>query len=53
MLYGAFEPQFDEFKNKNRDEHEVSQVIYGIYVLYFKDKGNGFVPEYIDHLPKA
>ena len=34
---------------RSRDRHEVVQDIYGRYVLFFKGKRTGFMPEYIDH----
>ena len=44
-----FYPNFPEIEIEDRGEQEVIQDTAGRYVLYFKGRRNGFMPEYIDH----
>lgn len=45
----AFIPVFPEKLIEDRGEHEVIQDFAGRHVLYFKNRRNGFMPEYLDH----
>ena len=49
----AFAPEFDEMVVEDRGEHEIVQDSAGRYVLYFKGRRQGFMPEYIDHPVKG
>jgi len=45
-----FYPRFDvKIIEKRDDDTEVEQDFAGRHVLYFKDRRNGFMPEYLDH----
>lgn len=44
-----FCPAFPEVIIEDRGEHEVVQDFAGRYVLYFKGRRSGFMPEYIDN----
>jgi Uroporphyrinogen-III decarboxylase len=44
-----FTPMFDEKVVEDRGEHELVQDHAGRYVLYFKGRRNGFMPEYVEH----
>lgn len=46
---GAFEPPFPELLIEDKGEHEIVQDFAGRHVLYFKNRRNGFMPEYVDH----
>lgn len=45
----AFQPEFEEKILEDRGTHEVVQDFAGRAVLCFKDRRNGFMPEYLDH----
>ena len=45
----AFEPAFKVRVIEDRGDYEVEQDIAGRYVLYFKGRRQGFMPEYLDH----
>ncbi|MCF6174152.1 MAG: hypothetical protein L3J71_00135 [Victivallaceae bacterium] len=45
----AFQPQFESVIIEDRGDTEVVQDFAGRHVLYFKNRRNGFMPEYIDH----
>ncbi|MBW2049358.1 MAG: hypothetical protein JRJ09_12650 [Deltaproteobacteria bacterium] len=44
-----FEPYFEDKVVEDRGKYEVIQDIAGRYVLVFKGRRQGFMPEYIDH----
>jgi uroporphyrinogen decarboxylase len=44
-----FAPAFEEKLIEDRGDHEVIQDTAGRYVIYFKGRRTGFMPEYIDH----
>lgn len=43
------EPAFEVKIIEDRGDYEVEQDIAGRHVLYFKDRRQGFMPEYLDH----
>ncbi len=45
----SFYPEFETKVLEDRGEHEVVQDFAGRHVLYFKNRRQGFMPEYIDH----
>ncbi|MBN1445704.1 MAG: hypothetical protein JW957_06320 [Candidatus Omnitrophica bacterium] len=45
----GFMPAFPEKMIEDRGVHEVIQDKAGRYVLYFKGRRSGFMPEYLDH----
>lgn len=45
----GFEPVFEERILEDRGEYELVRDFAGRSVLYFKDRRNGFMPEYVDH----
>ena len=45
----AFEPGFEVKIVEDRGDYEVEQDTAGRYVLYFKGRRSGFMPEYLDH----
>ena len=45
----AFVPIFKEEVLEDRGEHELVRDFAGRHVLYFKNRRNGFMPEYVDH----
>jgi len=45
----AFDPCFQEEILEDRGEHELVRDWAGRHVLYFKNRRNGFMPEYVDH----
>jgi len=45
----AFYPEFESIVIEDRGEHEVVQDHAGRKVLFFKNKREGFMPEYLDH----
>ncbi len=45
----AFEPQFEEKWIADRGDHEVVQDAAGRFVLFFKGRRQGFMPEYLEH----
>lgn len=45
----AFYPAFEEKVIEDRGEHELVQDYAGRHVLYFKNRRNGFMPEYVAH----
>jgi len=45
----AFDPGFTEEILEDRGEHELVRDWAGRHVLYFKNRRNGFMPEYVDH----
>ncbi|MGD1002689.1 MAG: uroporphyrinogen decarboxylase family protein [Candidatus Brocadiia bacterium] len=45
----AFSPAFEERVLEDRGEHELAQDFAGRYVLFFKGRRNGFMPEYVAH----
>lgn len=45
----AFEPAFEVKIIEDRGQYEVEQDVAGRYVLYFKGRRSGFMPEYLDH----
>ncbi len=45
----AFCPAFEEKVIEDRGEHEVVQDVAGRHVLYFKNRRQGFMPEYLEH----
>jgi hypothetical protein len=45
----AFCPAFEEKQIEDRGEHEVVQDVAGRYLLVFKGRRSGFMPEYLDH----
>ena len=45
----AFCPPFEVKVLEDRGEHEVVQDWAGRHVLYFKNRRDGFMPEYLDH----
>ena len=45
----AFEPGFTEEVLEDRGAHELVRDWAGRHVLYFKNRRNGFMPEYVDH----
>jgi len=45
----AFIPAFEVKVVEDRGEYEVEQDVAGRYVLYFKGRRDGFMPEYLDH----
>ena len=44
-----FSPKFEEIIIEDRGECEVVQDFAGRYVLFFKGRRSGYMPEYIDH----
>jgi len=44
-----FHPCFDTVVIEDRGEYELVQDFAGRHVLYFKNRRNGFMPEYVDH----
>ena len=44
-----FFPKFEEMKIEDRGECEVIQDHAGRYVLFFKGRRSGYMPEYVDH----
>ncbi len=44
-----FFPKFEELKIEDRGECEVIQDHAGRYVLFFKGRRSGYMPEYVDH----
>lgn len=44
-----FHPAFEEVILEDRGEHELVQDRWGRSVLYFKNRRQGFMPEYVDH----
>jgi len=55
MIFGAgcneapFSPRFEVKVLEDRGDYELVQDIVGREVLYFKNRRNGFMPEYINH----
>lgn len=45
----AFQPIFEDKVIEDRGDYEVVQDYAGRYVLFFKGRRNGFMPEYLDH----
>lgn len=45
----AFCPEFDVTVIEDRGKYELVQDHAGRYVLYFKGRRSGFMPEYVDH----
>jgi len=45
----AFAPSFEEKVLEDRGAHELAQDAAGRHVLFFKERRNGFMPEYVDH----
>jgi len=45
----AFVPEFNVEVLEDRGAHELVRDRSGRHVLYFKDRRNGFMPEYVDH----
>jgi uroporphyrinogen decarboxylase len=46
---GAFVPQWPDKVLEDRGEYELVQDFAGRHVLCFKNRRNGFMPEYVDH----
>jgi len=45
----GFVPLFDEAVLEDRGDYELVRDIAGRHVLFFKNRRNGFMPEYVDH----
>jgi len=45
----GFHPAFDETVIEDRGRHEVIRDFAGRHLLVFKDRRQGFMPEYLDH----
>lgn len=48
----GFVPPFEEKIVEHRGDYEVVQDVAGRHVLCFKDRRDGFMPEYLDHAVK-
>jgi uroporphyrinogen decarboxylase len=49
----AFCPCYETLVLEDRGDHELVQDYAGRHILFFKDRRNGFMPEYVDHPVKG